>query len=332
MSYIIKNTSGLVNTRVTDIGRQKLSQGNFKISYFQVGDSEISYDKLGTTYNQTNSFVLEPQFNSQNATGVPQSNRQYVKYPYLTDSTQTNTYGIPFMDSIVEPVFNRAPLRGFFGGVTTGSSVNWNVLTNTKYVVSANYVIDMATLVGTNKVKLIYDQCDLYNINEPSVGDIITIYYDGNGLKNCGCNYPPQPTPTPTPTPTPSTTPQPILETCIIMTELDEFMLTEDDFFLVWDDCDTTPVVSPTSASTVYTVPSSTTTLITNIVVRNSDTTARTYSIFLNNVGLAVESIVPARESVIIDAKQVMVATTTLRLVASNAAVSFHVTGLEITP
>ena len=93
-----------------------------------------------------------------------------------------------------------------------------------------------------------------------------------------------------------------------------------------------TPVVSPTSASTVYTVPSSTTTLITNIVVSNSDTTARTYSIFLNNVGLAVESIVPARDSVIIDAKQVIVATNTLRLVASNAAVSFHVTGLEITP
>ena len=45
MAYILKNTSGLVNTRVTDTGRQKLSQGNFKISYFQVGDSEISYDK-----------------------------------------------------------------------------------------------------------------------------------------------------------------------------------------------------------------------------------------------------------------------------------------------
>jgi hypothetical protein len=45
MAYIIKNTSGLVSTRVTDVGRQKLSQGLFKISYFQVGDSEVSYDK-----------------------------------------------------------------------------------------------------------------------------------------------------------------------------------------------------------------------------------------------------------------------------------------------
>jgi hypothetical protein len=91
-----------------------------------------------------------------------------------------------------------------------------------------------------------------------------------------------------------------------------------------------TPVVSPTSASTVYTVPSATTTLITNIVVSNSDTTARTYSIFLNNIGLAVESTVPPRDSVIIDAKQVLVATNTVRLVASNANVSFHISGLEI--
>ena len=65
MSYILKNTSGLVNTRVTDTGRQKLSQGNFKISYFQIGDSEVSYDKTPLNYNQPNSFVLEPPFNTQ---------------------------------------------------------------------------------------------------------------------------------------------------------------------------------------------------------------------------------------------------------------------------
>ncbi len=27
MGYILKNTSGLINTRLTDIGRKKLSQG-----------------------------------------------------------------------------------------------------------------------------------------------------------------------------------------------------------------------------------------------------------------------------------------------------------------
>ena len=44
MGYILKNTSGLINTRLTDIGRKKLSQGSFNISYFQIGDREVSYN------------------------------------------------------------------------------------------------------------------------------------------------------------------------------------------------------------------------------------------------------------------------------------------------
>ena len=82
MGFILKNTSGLVNTRLTDAGRQKLSQGRFNISYFQVGDSEVSYNALPSTYNQTNSNVLEPGFNAQNISGVPESNKQHVKYEY----------------------------------------------------------------------------------------------------------------------------------------------------------------------------------------------------------------------------------------------------------
>jgi hypothetical protein len=43
MAYIIKNTSGLINTRLTDVGRRYISQGNFNIAYFQIGDSEVNY-------------------------------------------------------------------------------------------------------------------------------------------------------------------------------------------------------------------------------------------------------------------------------------------------
>ena len=62
MAYILKNTSGLVNTRVTDAARQKMSQGSFNISYFQVGDSEVSYNTLPNTYNQSLTNILEPNF------------------------------------------------------------------------------------------------------------------------------------------------------------------------------------------------------------------------------------------------------------------------------
>jgi hypothetical protein len=205
MGYIIKNTSGLVNTRLTDTGRLKLSQGNFNISYFQIGDSEVSYNTLPSTYNQFETMVLEPSFNAQNSSGIPQSNKENVKYPYYVDGFTGNTYGIPFMDSIVSPVYNRAVMRGFFTGNTTDEPINWSALTNNLYAVNSNYVIKMNLLTGSNKVDLIYNQCNSQSLREPSVGDIITIYYDGNGLKNCNCSN--QPIPSPTPTPTPSQTP-----------------------------------------------------------------------------------------------------------------------------
>lgn len=114
MAYILKNTTGLINTRITDTGRQKLSQGNFNISYFQIGDSELSYNTLPETYDQTNTQILEPNYNSQNSVGVPSSNKQYVKYPIYVDGTSGSTYGIPFMDSQAYGVFNSAAPRGFF--------------------------------------------------------------------------------------------------------------------------------------------------------------------------------------------------------------------------
>ena len=59
MGYILKNTSGLLNTKITDFGRMKMSQGAFSIKYFQIGDSEVSYNTLGANYNFSNSFVIK---------------------------------------------------------------------------------------------------------------------------------------------------------------------------------------------------------------------------------------------------------------------------------
>jgi hypothetical protein len=212
MAYIIKNTSGLVNTRMTDTGRLKMSQGNFNISYFQIGDSEVSYDKVSSNYNQANSFVLVPPFGSQNSDGIPKSNKQNVKYPYYVDGNVGNTYGIPYMDSTVENVFNRAPLRGFFTGNTTASTISWSALTSNNYVKTSNYLVDPFSLNGTNEITLVYSGCNTSTIGTFDVGDFITIYFDGFGCHNCGCTNLPTPTPTasqgstPTPTPTPSAT------------------------------------------------------------------------------------------------------------------------------
>jgi len=215
MGFIIKNTAGLVNTRLTDIGREKLSQGNFNISYFQVGDSEVSYNTLPTSYNQFDTVILEPSFNAQNSSGIPQSNKSNVKYPYYVDGSAGNTYGIPFMDSQISPVFNRAVMRGFFTGNTSADTISWSALTNNFYAINANYVVQMNSLVGTNKITLINNSSNSDSVREPAIGDIITIYYDGKGMEDSSCTYYTTPTPTPTPTTTFDPKPPPLGCKCV---------------------------------------------------------------------------------------------------------------------
>ena len=92
MGYIIKDNQGLLVTRLTDLGRRKISEGNFKISYFQIGDSEVSYTAVDN-YTQQNSYVLEPPFNAQNNVGVPQSTKNDIKYPFYLGDAGSTTYG-----------------------------------------------------------------------------------------------------------------------------------------------------------------------------------------------------------------------------------------------
>jgi hypothetical protein len=178
MAYIIKNTSGLINTRLTDVGRRKLSQGSFNISYFQIGDSEVSYMQ-NPKFIQTNNNILMPAFNAQNDVGVPESNKQNVKYPYYLAGFDGNTYGIPFMDSSIQQVYNSAGSKGFFVG-ETGS---WSAETSSAYTISSNYRLDMSTLTGGTSITLDIDFCSATS-GTPSVNDFVIIYYDGNG--GCG--------------------------------------------------------------------------------------------------------------------------------------------------
>ena len=182
MSYIIKNTSGLINTRLTDVGRRNISQGNFSISYFQIGDSEVSYS-AATNYNIVNNNILMPAFNAQNDTGSPQSNKQNIKYPYYVQGNRGGTYGIPFLDNKIQPVYNSAGPKGFF--VTGGTQGNWTAQTSSAYTVTSNYWVDMTTLTGQTTLNIELDPafCAITS-GTPSINDYITLILDGNG--GCG--------------------------------------------------------------------------------------------------------------------------------------------------
>ena len=176
MGYIIKNTSGLVNTRITDVGRRYISQGNFNISYFQLGDSEVNY---GAPYNVPSYNILMPAFNAQNDVGTPQSNKENIKYPLYVNGVTGNTYGIPFMDSNVDEVYNSQVPFGFF---VTGNTYPYSAQTSSAYTVTSNYVVELNTLSGQTSGVVINLDYVAPTTGTPAIGDFITIFFDGNGF------------------------------------------------------------------------------------------------------------------------------------------------------
>lgn len=85
-----------------------------------------------------------------------------------------------------------------------------------------------------------------------------------------------------------------------------------------------------TSSATLYTVPSSTTTVISNIVVTNSAETAATFTITLDGVDLFKTVAIAANSTAMFDIKQVLATTKIIAGFASAVTVSFHISGVEI--
>jgi hypothetical protein len=85
-----------------------------------------------------------------------------------------------------------------------------------------------------------------------------------------------------------------------------------------------------TSSTTLYTVPSATTTVLTNIVVDNTSTSAVTFTLSLDGVELLSTAALAASASAFFDLKQVLATTKTITGFASTTAVKFHISGVEI--
>jgi hypothetical protein len=86
-----------------------------------------------------------------------------------------------------------------------------------------------------------------------------------------------------------------------------------------------------TNVGTVlYTVPSSTTAVVTNIVVTNTANAAGTFSISLSGTSLATTVAIPALDSTVIDLKQVLLQTQSIQGGASATTINFHIAGVEI--
>jgi hypothetical protein len=84
------------------------------------------------------------------------------------------------------------------------------------------------------------------------------------------------------------------------------------------------------TGTTLYSVPSATTTIVTNIAVTNTGASAYTFTLGLAGFSIHAATSIAANTTVYIDCKQVLTATSAITGGASNTAVNFHISGVEV--
>jgi len=85
-----------------------------------------------------------------------------------------------------------------------------------------------------------------------------------------------------------------------------------------------------TTSTTLYTVPASTTAIVTNIAITNTAGTSGTFTMSLDNVEIHSATTIAANTTVYIDLKQVLETTKTIKGGASATSINFHISGVEI--
>lgn len=173
MGYINKDYGPLINTRITDGARKKMSEGNFNISYFQVGDSEVCYscvDELDLPLN----MIIQSEYNFYNNSGGGY-NKAGVKYPLPISEDNNNTFGIPFENSYVDNIFNTTQPRGFFNGENINSM---NLNTSSGYTINCNKRVLLSSLNGGSVFTIQNNTIDSTANGTIEKGDIVTLFFN----------------------------------------------------------------------------------------------------------------------------------------------------------
>lgn len=85
-----------------------------------------------------------------------------------------------------------------------------------------------------------------------------------------------------------------------------------------------------TSSATLYTVPSSTTGIVTNISVCNTTGSSISFYIIVDGVALFSNASINQYTTIVIDLKQAISATKVITGYADQVGLTYHITGTEI--
>lgn len=161
MSFILKTNPIPVNIKLTEAGREKLSQGNFNVTQFSLGDSEMNYK----FYKKNN---INP--NTSNVL-LPIDNLKEIRYK-VKKSFNDETLLYPINPSSKKNIVYNEVNMGFFDG---NDIYDMSINTNLNRLKEHNLKIDISELsTDTNIVSIIKDND--YTIGEGvEIGDYLLV-------------------------------------------------------------------------------------------------------------------------------------------------------------
>jgi hypothetical protein len=172
VSYIDKNGNIVISARMTDKGREKLSIGSLNFNTFKLGDSEVDYSTLGTTYDITLENVLRAK--------ACQTEAKTWLLP--TVNNIEGSVGIPPLTPLEVGSIISSPEFGFFStGNTSGTTIITSFTANTTDNYTLNEaIINVSDLDGTSIVSITTGTTT--SSYEPTIGDLMMVKYSNPDL------------------------------------------------------------------------------------------------------------------------------------------------------
>lgn len=169
MGFIIKDETIFVATKLTDIGRKKISEGKFNPTKFKIGDSEIDYK-----YYNDNNIIIGNSFVTK-----PYDRYQEIKHPITRLSGGVDiSYNIEDIISTTNTITKDLPILGFFDGNTIYDN---SLKIDEKFIKQPHLEFDLSQL-SISKNSLLVTKTDQYGqiINNVEIGDYLLVSFFNN--------------------------------------------------------------------------------------------------------------------------------------------------------
>jgi len=167
MAFIEKKDPVVINIKLTSKGRELLSQGNLNFRYFAIGDSEIDYNFISEAQ------VVDSEFTAYNLGILRPADKNPNQLSFITKTLSGDPYNeILSVPSSPYIVSNTIDSLGFFTNITnTGATF----IADANHVKQPDAMVDMSTVTGGTKLRLLKAPTYGTSTAEPATGDTLLI-------------------------------------------------------------------------------------------------------------------------------------------------------------